>query len=392
MRSIAAYTEEIDDLELAVEELFSQIDGFDLASESLGIIYIDVEVDYSELYRLLRVRYDFPIIGSTALAMFTDSHNVNNTGIAMLILTADDCSFSVGMTQSLNLDNYVEEIRHTYGEIAKPLDNKEKLVIHYSTMGIIGDYILSAIQSSNKEVSIFGGNASDVYTFNEFRVFCNEKESSNSTVLALVSGNIDPRFFVIGSVAGKANVSYKVTEVNDNKVYKIGNDPFIKGLEKIGMGTDKTDLDMDFVMSPFIMTLEPTEGDRIKVARVLSEIDQEKGAGIFTGAVSKGSSLEIGIMNVDNLRDSLEEALDGLFDSILQSGKGYNTILCISCASRHMTLIGNADLEAKALLERTREGCTVTGMYSYGEYCPVTSAKKNRYNIYHNYTFTLLLL
>ena len=43
MKSIVLFTEEIDDIELAAEELFSQAAEFEFQENSLGIIFLDAE-------------------------------------------------------------------------------------------------------------------------------------------------------------------------------------------------------------------------------------------------------------------------------------------------------------------------------------------------------------
>ena len=53
MESIVLYTEEIDDLQEAVREIFEQAEGFLLKKNSLAILFTEDETDYPELYDLL---------------------------------------------------------------------------------------------------------------------------------------------------------------------------------------------------------------------------------------------------------------------------------------------------------------------------------------------------
>ena len=60
MDSIVLYTEEIDDLRDAAEELFSQLESFPLRKNSIAILFAEEDTNYSELYALLSARWSFP--------------------------------------------------------------------------------------------------------------------------------------------------------------------------------------------------------------------------------------------------------------------------------------------------------------------------------------------
>ncbi|MBQ8970202.1 MAG: hypothetical protein IJ073_02665, partial [Lachnospiraceae bacterium] len=88
MNSITLYTEEIDDLNEAALELFSQAEGFVFQKNSIGILYTEEDTDYSELYGLLSEKWDFPIVGCTATAMLLGKEGYCGLGIAIMLLTA----------------------------------------------------------------------------------------------------------------------------------------------------------------------------------------------------------------------------------------------------------------------------------------------------------------
>ena len=98
MDSIVLYTEEIDNLREATEDLFAQAENFTLKKNTLGVLFAEEETDYPALYALLASRWKFPVIGCTTLAMLLAEQGVARTGISVLLLSADDCEFAVGMT------------------------------------------------------------------------------------------------------------------------------------------------------------------------------------------------------------------------------------------------------------------------------------------------------
>ena len=134
MNSKVIYTEEIDDLEEAVLELEGQLADFSLQKNSLAILFTEEETESPELYRLLSERWNIPMIGCTAMAMLMGKEGYCNTGIGVLILTADDCTFTVGMTDELDVDNYEAEISKTYETLAAQADAQVKLILSYGGM------------------------------------------------------------------------------------------------------------------------------------------------------------------------------------------------------------------------------------------------------------------
>ena len=395
MESIVCYTEEIDDLNEAVKELFEQADALPLKANSLGILYPEDEVELDELYDLLSEKWDFPIIGCTSLATFTGDQGLCQGGISLVIFTADDCQFSAGITEELTYDNYKDEISRVYNELKAQHDSEIKLVISYGGMAvaegdIAGDDLVFALNEVCDGVPVYGGTAADDFSFTGFQQICNRETRSRGQVLALISGNINPRFAVINSIANRTSFSYEVTKSDKNKVYKLGGSSFVDTLKRENMENDKTEVLTDYILSPFLVQLEGEEGDTVEVARNLSLLDHEGGAGGFLGAVPEGSILKIGLINREDVQNSVEQAFEVILKEIAED-KSVHTLLCNSCAARFLAMASNTSAEAQTYEGRIPEGVSLLGLYSYGEYCPVKGSKTgNDYNLFHNFTFTIM--
>ncbi|MBO6210510.1 MAG: hypothetical protein J6N99_07445, partial [Schwartzia sp.] len=134
MDSIVLYTEEIDDLRDAAEELFSQAEGFRRRKHSVAILFAEEDTNYPELHELLSERWDFPIVGCTTLAMLLAEQGCVRTGISVLLLSADDCEFAVGMTGNLDKENYREEIASLCESLLKELPEPPKLALTFGGM------------------------------------------------------------------------------------------------------------------------------------------------------------------------------------------------------------------------------------------------------------------
>ena len=117
MDSVVLYTEEIDDLQEAAKELFDQAKAFPLKKNSVALLYAEEETDLKALYALLSKQWDFPVLGCTAMAMLMSNKGYRSIGIAVMLMTGDDVSFSAGISDALRRENCESEIARTYAAV-----------------------------------------------------------------------------------------------------------------------------------------------------------------------------------------------------------------------------------------------------------------------------------
>lgn len=393
MESVVLYTEEIDDLEMAVEEMFAQAAGFALQENSVGILFMDEETEYEELYELLKQRWDIPFVGATAIGMLNGTEGYCKSGISLMLLTASDCSFAVGMTRNLSAADYRGPIREVYEKLEQELEGEEvKLVLTFGAKPneIAGDDVLTAIDELGKQVKVYGALASDMFSFRNYRAMCNECIEFGEQVFVLIAGNLNPRFLSVQSLSGKANFSYEVTKSRGNLVYRLGNGTFLEALEKAGLSSENELVVSAYIQTPFITKLDKPGGIHVEALRNLTRLDHQNGCGLFLGGISEGSSLEIGLLNREDVQKSVTQAFDEVIAWLKAEGRDCKTILCCSCAARYLALGNNGIAEAESYQGRLPEGVSLMGMYSYGEFCPV--GEEAWCNVFHNSTFTILCM
>ena len=206
------------------------------------------------------------------------------------------------------------------------------------------------------------------------------------------AGTYEERFVVINSVKNRASFSYEVAKAENNTVYRLGHGTFQETLKRENMESDKTDVLGIYILSPFVVDIEKEDGDRVEVARNLTTLNQEDGSGSFLGVIPEGTVLNVGVINRADVRSSVQAAFDEIWKGVSGDEK-YRTFLCTSCCARFMALASDVNEESETYLGRLPEGASLMGMYSYGEYCPVEGSKTGRrYNMFHNFTFTILAL
>ena len=390
--STVLYTNEIDDLEQAAEELFDQAEGFQFQENTIGIMFMDVETEYPELYEQLREKWAFPIVAATTIGMLNDHDGYCQSGISLMLLTTDDCRFAVGMTNGLTATNCHEVIRETYEKLEEELGEEPKLVLTYGgkALEMSGDDIINVIDEMGKKAKMYGALASDMFSFRDYRIALNEQYVMNAQVFILIAGNLNPKFVRVQSLSGKANFSYEVTQSKGNLVSRLGNGTLIEALNKSGLGSDNVLVAGEFIQTPFVTVLEKPGGVHVEALRNLTQLNHEDGSGLFLGAITEGSSLEIGLLNKEDVQTTVTQAFDEIIEWLSGEGKGCSTILCSSCTARFLAIGNNGNIEADGYRGRLPEGISLLGMYSYGEYCPV--GDNEWCNVFHNSTFTMLCL
>ncbi len=397
MRSFTAYTGEIDDLDAAVEELFAQTRDFALAKNTMALLFTEEETDYPALYERLSQRWDFPVIGCTAMAMLTDKLGYCRGGISVLLLTADDCTFTIGATGELERPHFKEQLAQLCRDLNARHTGEAKLVLNYYAIPVTeeemsGSNLLAVINEEMHGLPIYGGVASDDLDFMANCVFCNGSVIKTGVVMVLISGNISPRFVCVNSVERTAPFSYEITKSDGTIVRRLGGVSFVDALRKENMRTDQEDMMSAYILSPFVVSVDQGEGDYVRVARILARLDLTTGAGRFLSVMPEGATLGIGLVNCDDVCMTVERAFTRVLREIAQQ-EDCSTFLCNSCSARYLALINDPSVEAQTYLGRLPESVSLMGFYAYGECCPTRGERTGReYNMYHNFTFTILAM
>ncbi|WP_406043732.1 FIST N-terminal domain-containing protein [Succinimonas sp.] len=397
MDSITAYTEEIDDLAQAASEIFEQVKDFTLRKNSIGIIFAEEETNYAELYGILRQKWDFPIFGSTAMAMLV-GRGFCNLGISFMIITADDCYFSAAVTDDFSINDFREKLGETYRKAAAALPEKPKFILTIGEMvredtDVDADSILSELNRLSGNLPVYGALASDGFSLGGYRIFCNEEIRQRGQVIVLVAGNTEPRFYHINSINNKAISSFQVTESKGNIVYRLGQDTFVDVLKQQGMSVDKKMVLGDYILSPFVVSVEYPNGDKVEYARTLAYLDHEHGSAGFLGSIPDNAVMSVAIISRADVQASVARGFEQVFEDLRNSNGRYKTILCSTCCARFIALGSDTAAEAQTYKNGLPDDVSLIGIYSYGEYCPIKGSKTgNYYNSFHNFTFSILMI
>lgn len=393
MRAYQAFTDEIDDLDLAVEELASQIEGFELSSNAGGVLFCGSEVDTSLLCHKLRERFHLPFIGTTCLGQFT-GQGYKEAAICFNLVSGEDISFSGGMSGDLTSENMAEEIKEAYRVLKNKMDTPEEVIILYIPWypGVVYDDILDALSEVSGGVPIFGGICSDEWEFTNCHALFSGGSFSNRASILLVGGNFKPKFETTFSLNWSSENSVTVTRASGAVVYEIDGQPALDYLTSIGLVFPYDNIFSDCLASPMIFTYTDTYGKEISIVRNLHSVNVEDGSATFAGRVLEGSQMKMALTSRIAIRQSLTRPIEQLVKA-MEDDKDYpNTgVLVSSCTGRYCLTVADKNTECEALNSAIGNDIILAGGYLNGEFCPVRNEETGRYTtLLNNETFTLM--
>ena len=395
MRSFQAFTREVDDIDIAVSELKAGIDPSLFMKNTCGIVFCGFEPDMGMLVEALNKAFDFPFFGCTGIGVLS-TNGYSQSSISLLVLTADDVEFSIGMTEEINSMNDIHLFADTYHECSRRLSTDEKLIFTYVPWlnDIMFDDIVGTIDRESGHVPVYGGIASDGWTFDSTYVFTNEGATQNRGVMMVLGGNINPIFTIEHSTTLTTNLHKVVTKAEGTTVYEVDGKPVTDFVSEMGLITDKTSVILDFLGTPFLATQKTDDGDEIDTLRCLGVIDHEKQACGYIGRIDEGSELNMVLISKEDIENSVKAAFDKIFETINKAENyEYSSIFCSSCAARYCLLVADKNAEGRAYEGRLPEKINVQGVYIYGEFCPAKGKYTGGlYNVLSNETFTILAI
>lgn len=396
MKSVALFTDEIDDLDIAIDELVSQFGDFKLEAHSAGLLFAHPDTDLEELAGRLQEEFGVPIVGTTAVAMFT-MDGFKNEGISLHIFTSGDCVFHTGCTNELTAANARAEITALYNNLTAGVDDEDvKLVLAYGnpTLDMMGEDFVDTLDELCHGVPVYGGLASDSFVMDECRVVCGKRVMNHALALMVITGKVQKVIQYGFNVESTLDYEGVVTEVQGNMVMKLDDMPLAEALNKAGFSINPEVNVCDYVNTPFRIRYRTEEGGEMELMRQLAFVDKETGGGLFLGKVPLGANVQIGIISKEDIHDSVEEvAIRALAEVKKRHDYDFSTLIITSCASRLMSYANDIELEAQGYVHMIPEGMSMSGFYSFGEICPSRAAGGSREkNIFHNTTFTMLVM
>jgi hypothetical protein len=374
---LCAYTEEIDEIDDAVNEILGQIDIASLLPNSAGIVSCYREFLETGVVRALADHLPFDIIGATTLANGT-SGRAGNMLLCLSVLTADDVGLSPVMSEPLSPDNFKNPIADAYNRAIAALGEPPRLLIPFLPLipNVGAEAMLKELEQLSGGTPMFGMIACDKNLgLVDSATILNGTSDHSSLAMLAISGNIEPRFFVAAISDSKVQKQKAIITSSEGNMLKEVNDmPLMEYFRTIGLTFGDGLEGINAI--PLVVDYNDGTKPLVRAAYMVTK----EGYAPCGGEMPNGGTLSIGFTDTMDILRTAERTVN---DAI---SYGKNCLLLMPCLARYLELAADPFAE----LERVKKsigGKPYHMCYSGGEICPVYGESGEAVNRFHNFTF-----
>jgi hypothetical protein len=385
IKTFVASTAEVDDADVAVEDILSQInlDG-GLLKNSVGIISCHYEFIESGIIEAVCDALPFDLSGTISWMLSTQD-NTDTFLMTIMVLTSDDVEFDTVLTPSLN-EEPGRVIAESYQAATADRSDKPKLILAFAPFMPLnsGDEYVDVITKASGGVPCFGTIAiDDTIDFSKCFMLHNGQRYPDRMAMVLIYGNISPKFYVTNIAHERAlNEVAIVTKSAGHVIMEVNGRPIHEFFENLGLtkATENT-----YAMTSLPLLLDYNDGTP-KVSKIFVTLTPERYA-LCAGAVPEGSTLQLTPTDRNDVMLTAERAVE----QILQEMENASGLLIYSCVARSMTLGGDQFDEMRLVSEKTGGKLPYMMMCSGGEICPTQIFDGVATNRFHNNAFIACL-
>jgi len=346
-------------------------DGF---KPTLAVVFLSVKQDRTAISKLLD-SHGIAIFGATTSGEFIDEVTEKGT-VVMLLLDIKRDHFQI------YLDDFHEKnFRESASGIAKKAKGifpKPAFLISGSHLETDAEQLLFGFEDVvGKDVNVYGGMASDDYTFTEQFVFTNGKESNQGIVaLALDEDKI--------LIKGKATCGWKavgtektVTKSEENHVYTVDDIPVLDLTVKYGglknVSPDNTGLMLE-IAANLPLQLQREKGDPVMRPGLL--VDWSDRSFFCSGSVPQGSKIRFSLPPDFDVMETVIKGAEELKNTEMPKA---DTIIVFSCAGRILVFGPMMNTEIEGL--KKIWNVPMVGMFSNAELARATGGDLEMHNL-----------
>ena len=383
IQMMTAYTEEVDEVDDALAEIFGQIDTGKLKKNSVGLITCHFDFVEAGVIKALCEKLPFEVIGMTTMAS-ANPLGCSMYALSLTVLTSDDVLFQTAVTKPLTRENFQQEIRAAYTDACGKLSGDPAMIIgilpYLRDLG--GADLVRAIDTICKGTPFWGGIATNVdVSYESCLAFRSDSLEPGVLPMILMRGNVNPEFVVIS--IPKKNIRENrgiITDSDGCNLKAVNGIPVLEYTESLGVSMTKNAAGTMPLMVYYEGTAEP-------VALGVFTVNDD-GSLSCAGDMHKGAAIALGEISPDGILSTTGEAVK----RVLESGKKGGALM-LPCITRYMMLAPKQEGEMSFVSGMMQEGNMPFMLgYSCGEICPVRDESGKLRNRYHNYTFSVCVL
>ena len=377
------YTCEVDDKDVAFEEIICQLKKITLKKHSVGILTCHTEFVDSGVLSYVAENIPFDVIGITTSTQAVTGL-VLEMALSIFVITSDEARFVIGVISGIT-DNMRNCLLDTVDANAIPNGEKHNPSLVFAFSGMFdncsGDAFLTSLTKIFPSTPIFGGfPASDALDFAGSVVCLNGQISTSMNAFILCYGNINPRF-VIATIPENKKLPYNgtITKSTENVVYEIDGRNALEYMSDIGF-LDTTGLVIPVAkFIPFLLNQSVRDDyDGVPVLRLISKIIPNE-AVFFAGNMDAGSTFST--ISIRGYLQCAEKELNKIANM-----QNVNGVLVLSCITRQMLLYSSNPLAELELANSILGNTPFMMGFVAGEYCPTSQRNGVYTNRFHNFS------
>ena len=299
LKTLIACTDEIDDIETAVNSIKTQLDlENNLCKNSIGIIACHEESVWSGVMKAVCEAMPFDVLGAVSLAQAANEES-GTFLMTLTVLTSDDVSFVTDLTPSLLIEP-VKTLEDSYNKAASQEEGSPALILSFAPFMVenSGDDYVNTFTRISGGVPCFGTVAIDSSEANDhcFSIF-NGQHYNDRMGMVLVYGDIKPRFFI--ATISPSNVMDKaalVTKSEGHILMEVNDRPVVEYFESLGLTNAS---ETQYAMSSLPLMLDYGDGTP-QISKVFVSLTPEKYA-LCAGKMPEGSTMYIGVFDKEDV-------------------------------------------------------------------------------------------
>jgi len=357
------------EIESALEK--SIVDGF---KPTLAIVFLSVSQDRKAISNLLDAK-GIAIFGATTSGEFIDEVTEKGS-VAVLLMDMKRDHFHIYLEEYPE-KNY-REAASGIAQMAQAKFKKPAFLISGSHLETDAEQLLFGFEDViGKDVNVYGGMASDDYTFSEQFVFTNGKQS-NRGIVALA---LDEQKILIN---GKATCGWKaigtektVTKSEGNHVYTVDDIPVLDLTVKYGGLENVTPENKNLLIeiaANLPLQLQREKGD--PVMRPGLVVDWNDRSFYTSGSVPQGSKVRF---SIPPDFDVMEKVIKGVEELKAKEMPEADVVIVFSCAGRILAFGPMMNQEIEGI--KKVWDVPMAGMFSNAELARATGGKLEMHNI-----------
>ena len=390
LKCASVYTYEIDDLDVALENIKAQLDEkITLLEYTVGIVTCHPEFIISGALKYICNNLPFDLVGMTT-AVQAVNDETGELILTIFVMTSDDVRFRTGITTELDT-SIATSIKTAVDRITSEHTETPGLALMFAPCmsSCSGDTYVAAWENIIPNVPIFGAVATDdtrAYELSE--TIYNGESFKMEMPFVLCYGNINPRF-IVGTFPHEKVMPHKgeITKSSGPFVYEINNKNAYEYFESIGF-TNNGVLAKSYIFVPFAIDQKKrADYDGIPVIRSLNSFT-ENGTAVFLGDVDEGSTFSMLTSEPDDVLSVTRQKIEQI-----NSLSGVNGVLMLPCIARRlMTMRVDPLIELKNVRDTIRRDIPFMMCYAGGEIGPTLVKDGIPTNRFHNYSLIILVV